>query len=352
MKATPTAVPRLASTVLLLANSNELGGYHGSSLFAHSRMERNDIHVLMVRRHSKARFMPEMYVFPGGCVEEEDLDVVREVGFLLPREPAGETDVEQRLRQEHLEEEAWRSRVAALRELSEETSCVLRADGAMESVEDWRSSAAGIASKRAFDAAAAPHLTPIGHWITPENYEYRYDTYFYGAALREGDEKDVCRGRRLSPHLVKLQSQEREISRLLWVSPLEALIRHELPSEAFTLPPPTFHLLSALARAPSFASLAGQWRQRLRRRPPPAATLEETAFQAVTPVMQSAGGVECVHIPECSFHNMGADGAPRAGHYRMPDGGATEEGKTRYVDVFVGGCERSATPQLLSVLKS
>ncbi|XP_050340568.1 uncharacterized protein LOC126766962 [Bactrocera neohumeralis] len=222
-----------------------------------------------------------MYVFPGGGVDDEDVHVAVDVGF-LPKDTPADRSAEQK----HLQE-VWSSRIAALRELSEETSCVLRAHSTIESREDWQNSEGGKRSGRPFDVLAAPLLTPLGRWITPEESKYRYDTYFYGAVLKGATE--AGRDHSLPPQLVKLQSEEREISSLLWVSPLEALIRHELPEEAFTLPPPTFHLLSALARVPSFAWLADQWHQR-RRDLSPTDTPEELSYPSVTPGTRTREG--------------------------------------------------------------
>jgi 8-oxo-dGTP pyrophosphatase MutT (NUDIX family) len=103
----PPAVPRPAATVILLRR----GGKHAE----------RGLQILLVRRNPEARFMPGVWVFPGGAVDASDGDG----------------------------EEAHRA--AAVRELEEE---------------------AGIA----LDAA---ELVPYSRWITPRVVPIRFDTRFY-----------------------------------------------------------------------------------------------------------------------------------------------------------------------------
>lgn len=88
--------------------------------------------VLMIRRHEKASFVPNAWVFPGGTVDEAD-----ERGAVL------ET-----------------MRVTAARELLEETS--LSVDPAQ--------------------------LVWTSRWITPEGLPKRFDTYFFLARANDGAE--------------------------------------------------------------------------------------------------------------------------------------------------------------------
>jgi 8-oxo-dGTP pyrophosphatase MutT (NUDIX family) len=108
----PPATPRPAASLILLRR----GGKH---------VERG-VQVLLVRRSPEAGFMPGVWVFPGGVVEEAD---------------AGDD-----------EDGAYRA--CAVRELREE---------------------AGIAMP---DDAA---LVPWSRWITPEVAPLRFDTRFYVA---------------------------------------------------------------------------------------------------------------------------------------------------------------------------
>jgi 8-oxo-dGTP pyrophosphatase MutT (NUDIX family) len=105
----PPATPRPAATVILLRR----GGKH---------VERG-LQVLLVRRNPEARFMPGVWVFPGGSVDAEDGDG----------------------------EEAHR--VAAVRELGEEAGIEVPSD----------------------------ELIAYSRWITPRIVPIRFDTRFYVA---------------------------------------------------------------------------------------------------------------------------------------------------------------------------
>jgi 8-oxo-dGTP pyrophosphatase MutT (NUDIX family) len=109
MVAEPTE-PRPAATVILLRRS----GKH----------RERGLEVLLVKRNPSARFMPGVWVFPGGAVDDADV--------------AGDDES--------------RHRVCAIRELAEE---------------------AGI------DLDAGAELIPFSRWITPEAVPIRFDTRFY-----------------------------------------------------------------------------------------------------------------------------------------------------------------------------
>ena len=102
-----SATPRPAATVILLRR----GGKH---------VERG-LQVLLVRRNPEARFMPGVWVFPGGAVDPGDGD----------GEPA--------------------HRAAAVRELTEEAGIEIPAD----------------------------ELVAYSRWITPRAVPIRFDTRFY-----------------------------------------------------------------------------------------------------------------------------------------------------------------------------
>ena len=101
------AVPRPAATVILLRR----GAKHAE----------RSLEILLVQRNPEARFMPGVWVFPGGAVDSEDGDG----------------------------EEAHR--VAAARELAEEAGIVVPADV----------------------------LVAYSRWITPRVAPIRFDTRFY-----------------------------------------------------------------------------------------------------------------------------------------------------------------------------
>ncbi len=104
----PPSTPRLAASVVLLRR----GGKHAQRA----------LEVLMLRRSEEARFMPGVWVFPGGSLDEAD--GAEEAGL----------------------------RACAVRELAEE---------------------AGIA------LPAEEELVPFTRWITPEVIATRFDAWFF-----------------------------------------------------------------------------------------------------------------------------------------------------------------------------
>jgi 8-oxo-dGTP pyrophosphatase MutT (NUDIX family) len=111
---------RPAATLILLRR----GGRHSQRA----------LEVLMVRRNPGARFMPGVWVFPGGAVEAEEL---------IDGVAGGETDVDA---------DELAHRAAAIRELGEEAGIELPLD---------------------------TELILWSRWITPEPVPIRFDTRFY-----------------------------------------------------------------------------------------------------------------------------------------------------------------------------
>ncbi len=118
----------------------------------------------MLRRGAEARFMPGVWVFPGGAVDREDHDVARSI----------ELDIE-------LDELAHR--VCGARELGEEAAIAL-------------------------EAAA---LRPWSRWVTPEVVPIRFDTRFYVA---------------LAPPHSSPRPDLSEVDEARWLAPEAALTEH------------------------------------------------------------------------------------------------------------------------------
>ena len=150
--------------------------------------------VLLLARHAHSVFLPDMYVFPGGRVEDEDHALAERVAGLsraaasarLATVPA---------------EQALGFFVAGVRETFEESGILLaRRRGSAELLD--ADSAAALARHRLGvqngDASfrdlvlgedlvlAAELLSVHAHWITPEDSPRRFDTIFFATETPRG----------------------------------------------------------------------------------------------------------------------------------------------------------------------
>jgi 8-oxo-dGTP pyrophosphatase MutT (NUDIX family) len=215
------AEPRLASTVVLL---------------------RAPFEVYLLRRVPTMAFAASMYVFPGGGVDPRDATVHPGWAGPSPAEWAA------RLR---LEESVARSVVcAAVREVFEESG-VLLAGADVDTVvgdvsgADWeRARLALISRELGFAEFLADNglvlrsdlLAAWSRWITPEFEPRRFDTYFFLAALPEGQVTRDVGG---------------EADDTVWCAPAEAA------DGRYTMLPPTAYTLTELAEEGSIeAALA------------------------------------------------------------------------------------------------
>ncbi|MFF5234072.1 NUDIX hydrolase [Dactylosporangium sp. NPDC000521] len=205
------AEPRLASTVVLM---------------------RAPFEVYLLRRVPTMAFAASMYVFPGGGVDPRDAAVQPGWAGPSPAEWAA------RLR---LPESVARSVVcAAVREVFEESG-VLLAGADVDTVvgdvsgPDWeRARIALIQRELGFAEFLTDNglvlrsdlLAPWSRWVTPEFEPRRFDTYFFLAALPEGQVTRDVGG---------------EADDTVWCSPAEAA------DGRFTMLPPTMHTLVELA---------------------------------------------------------------------------------------------------------
>ena len=148
------------------------------------------IEVLMVRRRPRG-FFGGLTVFPGGAVDEIDAS-----GLAGDVVPGDHTDQE--------------FRVAALRELAEETGLALTINGVV-SAPDGRGEGMLSTMRAAGMRLDASALTLVSRWVTPEEAPTRYDTRFYLAVA--GDTPEIrIDGDELVEHM--------------WVTSGDALVRH------------------------------------------------------------------------------------------------------------------------------
>jgi 8-oxo-dGTP pyrophosphatase MutT (NUDIX family) len=148
------------------------GGRHGD----------RGLQVLMLQRGSQARFMPGVWVFAGGVVEEADRSLAADATL------------------EGVEPDEMAHRICGARELGEE---------------------AGL-------SVEASALLPWSRWITPEQVPMRFDTRFYvGLAPAHATPE---------PDLVEMEAAR-------WVRPADALAEQ---GEGFELSFPTVKHLEEL----------------------------------------------------------------------------------------------------------
>jgi 8-oxo-dGTP pyrophosphatase MutT (NUDIX family) len=171
------AVPRDAATVILLRQDASAG-------------EGGGVEAFLLRRTAELEFAPGAYVFPGGSVDARDADPG--VGWAGP----GPGDFAALL---DVPPDRARALVcAAVRETFEESGVLLAGASHDDLVRD---SAALAADRHALLVGSASLtevlarrglvlrtdlLTPWARWITPEASPRRFDTWFFAAALPDG----------------------------------------------------------------------------------------------------------------------------------------------------------------------
>lgn len=179
--------------------------------------------VFLVRRHRKSGFMAHMWVFPGGRVEPQDLDLstpwVRGGEAVAARFGAPGREGRGRL-------------VSAVRETFEEADLWLGEGRIPEPVR--HALARGEVSLASVLAEHEAHidldvLAPWARWVTPETEGRRYDAWFLVARAPEGagrhdDHETVASG---------------------WVRAADVLAD---PVRRYPVAPPTWWALSELAR--------------------------------------------------------------------------------------------------------
>lgn len=205
-----------------------------------ARDESGTVELYMLRRSSRSSFLPEMFVFPGGAVDEEDDELAR---TLLLREP------EPSIAQREPSDPAFE--VAALREAFEECGILLAAnrDGSPAAIDAARlrggraalhagTTTLGELLRNLEVVLDARELWHFSHWITPPSENRRFDTHFYLA---------------VAPRDQAASSDERETYAGVWISPAEALRRHG--EGTFPMIFPTVMHLQRLMGYPTLAQL-------------------------------------------------------------------------------------------------
>lgn len=250
--------PRSSSAVMLLRDAASGGG----------------LEVFMVRRVIQSDFMPDVYVFPGGSVQADDLAAEQEEG-ICREVPAGPADPEGRTVL------GSGARAAAIRELFEEAGVLLAYQGAdilavneanrerfagyRQAFNERRGSLVEMARAEKL-VLASDRLNYFTHWITPEGLPKRFSTHFFVTT---------------APAEQQAVYDNLETSEGIWISPAEALTRAE--QGTFPIVFATIHQLHDLE---AFGSVAE--------------ALEFTASTPVgthAPVLVEREGQFHVHLP-------------------------------------------------------
>jgi 8-oxo-dGTP pyrophosphatase MutT (NUDIX family) len=175
---------------------------------------------LMLRRHAKSDFAADVYVFPGGRVDDGDRQA--------PRGSVGPTSLRHWYGSPSPFDELLSFRVAAIREAFEEAGILLawteddtivrfETPERRDQFERYRRSVLQGARTIFFVAQqenlrlAVDSLHPFSRWITPPVMPRRFDTYFFVAPMPEGQEP---------------LHDKHETVASSWISPRDALLRY------------------------------------------------------------------------------------------------------------------------------
>ena len=205
------ALPRDAATVMLLRPSGSGSGPGSGPSRPASRL---GFEVYMLRRKPSMAFAPGAYVFPGGSVDQRDVD--EEVAWAGPGvDHWGQVfDAPPHLARALV--------CAAVRETFEESGVLLAGPSAGAVVadttgEDWEAdrqalldrslSLAEMLARREL-ILRADLLRPWSRWITPAVEPRRFDARFFAAALPEGQRTRDVGG---------------EAAAVQWIAPADAL---------------------------------------------------------------------------------------------------------------------------------
>ncbi|MDN3294435.1 NUDIX hydrolase [Streptomyces ficellus] len=235
--------PKRAATVMLLRDGAEEG-----------------LRVHMLRRRTSMAFAGGAYAYPGGGVDPRDEHPVRWAGP-SPADWAARLGVAPPA-------EAQAIVCAAVRETYEEAGVLLAGPTADTVVadttgDDWEADRAALVAR---ELAFADFLDRRGlvlrsdllgawaRWITPEFEPRRYDTWFFVAALPEGQ---------------RTRNASTEADRTVWVRPADAAAGYDRGE--LLMMPPTIATLRTLERYGS-----------------PAAALAASKDQDLTPVLAQA----------------------------------------------------------------
>lgn len=179
--------------------------------------------VFLLRRSGRSAFAPDAYVFPGGALDPQDLELGISGRLVIDDaqvQVSGRVSVPASLPTDAppvSSEERRGLLVAAARELFEEAGVFI--GDAMHALDDadreaLRSGAFSFAEllDRRDARIAGDRFAFFSHWITPPGEPRRYDTHFYAAHADES-------------HVARADAEETHDG--IWIAPNDALDRYE-----------------------------------------------------------------------------------------------------------------------------
>jgi len=214
------AVPKEASTVVIMRPAIDI--------------KDGPFEVLMVERHPASVFVPDCYVFPGGCIDEEDC-FDEAVSFCRGLDRQKAFRILGDMPTEAMALGAW---VAAVRETYEEAGIFLSADPPdpdtlavrRRQLLDGKERFTNIVKREKW-TFAADRLQYFAHWITPVLSPFRYDVRFFVTVVPE-DQEATHDGIELTGNI--------------WITPRRALAEYE--HDRFNMVLPTIMTLRDLDR--------------------------------------------------------------------------------------------------------
>jgi len=174
--------------------------------------------VLLMRRHAQSSFVPGVWVFPGGTVEESDLVVAKGLSQTLIKKALAMSEDPDEL-EPKIRDEIRTMKVCAMRELFEETGIWLGDPFADPEFNRRQLLEKSLAFDTLVDSQSLPFdsLVWTSRWVTPLGVPRRFDTWFFLVTVEENTEATP---------------ENREGVEMRWLRPEEALQQHvngELP---------------------------------------------------------------------------------------------------------------------------
>lgn len=158
------------------------------------------LEALLTHRPASMSFAPDIHVFPGGRVDEVDLDPAIQARSVVTPQEASDA-----LGGDFPPVDALGAYVAAIREAFEEVGILLADGRGLADLADarhrlLRSASAWPSIVEQFDLALRTDmLVPLSRWVTPPTLARRFDTRFFAAAAPDGIEVSLM-GEEVATH--------------------------------------------------------------------------------------------------------------------------------------------------------